>query len=103
MVRESKAPHSIPTFCVKKPNGNKLNAATTPVQTPNPRKDNKLNATTIPTQTPIAGKDVLQDNMAGCTMYSASTWSMVIINCSCEQVISSLQLSVLQAVCFGSG
>ena len=40
MVRESKSPHSTPTFCVKKPNGkwrivhasNKLNAATIPAQ-----------------------------------------------------------------------
>ena len=38
MVRESKSPHSTPSFCVKKPNGkwrivhayNKLNAATIP-------------------------------------------------------------------------
>ena len=47
MVRESKSPHSTPTFCVKKSNGkwrivhayNKLNAATIPAQTPIPRKD----------------------------------------------------------------
>jgi hypothetical protein len=47
MVRESKSPHSTPTFCVRKPNGkwrivhafNKLNAATIPAQTPIPRKD----------------------------------------------------------------
>ena len=47
MVRESKSPHSTPTFCVKKPNGkwriffvhayNKLNAATIPAQTSIPR------------------------------------------------------------------
>ncbi|KAE8875024.1 hypothetical protein PF006_g16523 [Phytophthora fragariae] len=42
MVRESKSPHSSPTFCVRKPNGkwrmvhafNKLNAATIPASTP---------------------------------------------------------------------
>ncbi|POM71738.1 LOW QUALITY PROTEIN: Pol protein [Phytophthora palmivora] len=47
MVRESKSPHSMPTFCVRKPNGNwrlvhaynKLNNATVPAQTPIPRKD----------------------------------------------------------------
>jgi hypothetical protein len=47
MVRESKSPHSTPTFCVRKPNGkwrivhafNTLNAATIPAQTPIPRKD----------------------------------------------------------------
>uniref|UniRef100_H3GN03 Retrotransposon gag domain-containing protein n=1 Tax=Phytophthora ramorum TaxID=164328 RepID=H3GN03_PHYRM len=46
-VRESKSPHSAPTFCVKKPQGgwhivhayNKLNDATVPAQTPTPRKD----------------------------------------------------------------
>ena len=46
MVRESKSPHSTPTFCVKKPHGKwrivhvyiKLNAATIPAQTPIPRK-----------------------------------------------------------------
>ena len=45
MVRESKSPHSTPTFCVKKPNGkcrivhayNKIDAATIPAQTPIPR------------------------------------------------------------------
>ncbi|GMF54573.1 unnamed protein product [Phytophthora fragariaefolia] len=47
LVRESKSPHSTPTFCVRKPNGkwrivhafNKLNAATIPAQTPIPRKN----------------------------------------------------------------
>ncbi|CAH0513675.1 unnamed protein product [Peronospora belbahrii] len=42
MVRESKSPHSTPTYCVKKPNGKwqivhayyKLNTATIPAQTP---------------------------------------------------------------------
>ena len=32
---------------------------------------NKLNAATIPAQTPVPIKDVLQNNMVGCTMYSA--------------------------------
>ncbi|POM64328.1 Pol protein [Phytophthora palmivora] len=50
-VRESKSPHSTPTFCVRKPNGkwrlvhayNKLNNAKVPAQTPFPRKDLLLN------------------------------------------------------------
>ena len=32
---------------------------------------NELNAATIPAQTPVPIKDVLQNNMVGCTMYSA--------------------------------
>ena len=61
MVRESKSPHSSPTFCVKKPNG-KWRIV---------HAYNMLNAATIPAQTPIPRKDVLQNNMVGCTMYSA--------------------------------
>ena len=46
-MRESKSPHSTPTFCVKKTNSkwrivhayNKLNANTISAQTPIPRKD----------------------------------------------------------------
>ncbi|KAE9037725.1 hypothetical protein PR003_g6555 [Phytophthora rubi] len=61
MVRESKSPHSSPTFCVRKPNGmwRMVHAF------------NKLNAATIPTSTPIPRKDVLQNNMTGCTIFSA--------------------------------
>jgi hypothetical protein len=61
MVRESKSPHSSPTFCVRKPNGkwHMVHAF------------NKLNAATIPASTPIPRKDVLQNNMAGCTVFSA--------------------------------
>ncbi|GMF35060.1 unnamed protein product [Phytophthora fragariaefolia] len=51
LVRESKSPHSTPKWRIVH-EFNKLNAATIPVQTPNPRKD------------------VLQNNMAGCTLYS---------------------------------
>jgi len=61
MVRESKSPHSTPTFSVRKPNG-KWRIV---------HAFNKLNAATIPAQTPIPRKDVLQNNMVGCTMYSA--------------------------------
>ena len=61
MVRESKSPHSTPTFCVRKPNG-KWRIV---------HAYNKLNAATIPAQTPIPRKDVLQNNMVGCTIYSA--------------------------------
>ena len=61
MVRKSKPPHSTPTFCVKKPNSNWRIV----------HAYNKLNDVTIPAQTPIPRKDVLQNNMVGCTMYSA--------------------------------
>ncbi|KAE9066139.1 Transposon Tf2-9 polyprotein [Phytophthora fragariae] len=61
MVRESKSPHSSPTFCVRKPNG-KCRMV---------HAFNKLNAATIPASTPIPRKDVLQNNMAGCTIFSA--------------------------------
>ncbi|KAG2825111.1 hypothetical protein PC113_g21946 [Phytophthora cactorum] len=61
MVRESKSPHSTPTFCVRKPNGKwRLVHAY-----------NKLNNATVPAQTPISRKDVLLNNMAGCELYSA--------------------------------
>ncbi|KAE9125930.1 hypothetical protein PF007_g6166 [Phytophthora fragariae] len=61
MVRESMSPHSSPTFCVRKPNGKWRMV----------HVFNKLNAATIPASTPIPRKDVLQDNMAGCTIFSA--------------------------------
>ncbi|KAG3108218.1 hypothetical protein PI124_g12452 [Phytophthora idaei] len=61
LVRESKSPHSTPTFCVRKPDG-KWRIA---------HAFNKLNAAIIPAQTPIPRKDVLQNNMVGCTLYSA--------------------------------
>ncbi|KAG3064911.1 hypothetical protein PI125_g24092 [Phytophthora idaei] len=61
LVRERKSPHSTPTFCVRKPNG-KWGIV---------HAFNKLNAATIPAQTPIPRKDVLQNNMVGCTLYSA--------------------------------
>ncbi|KAG3125399.1 hypothetical protein PI126_g22784 [Phytophthora idaei] len=61
MVRESKSPHSTPTFCVRKPNGKwRLVHAY-----------NKLNNATVPAQTPIPRKDVLLNNMAGCELYNA--------------------------------
>ncbi|KAE9033478.1 hypothetical protein PR001_g10137 [Phytophthora rubi] len=61
MVRDSKSPQSSPTFCVRKPNGKwRMEHAF-----------NKLNAATIPASTPIPRKDVLQNNMAGCTIFSA--------------------------------
>ncbi|KAG3073623.1 hypothetical protein PC121_g8577 [Phytophthora cactorum] len=61
LVRESKSPHSTPTFCVRKPNGKwRIVDAF-----------NKLNAATISAQTPIPRKDVLQNNMVGCRLYSA--------------------------------
>ncbi|POM65423.1 Pol protein, partial [Phytophthora palmivora] len=58
MVQESKSPHSTPTFCVRKPNGKwrPIHAC------------NKLNNATVPAQTPIPRKDVLLNNMSGCTL-----------------------------------
>ncbi|POM71412.1 Gag/polymerase/env Polyprotein [Phytophthora palmivora] len=61
MVRESKSPHSTPIFCVRKPNGKwRLVHAY-----------NKLNNATVPAQTQILRKDVLLNNMSGCTLYRA--------------------------------
>ena len=70
MVRESKSPHSTPTFCVKKPDG-KWRIV---------HAYNKLNAATIPTQTPIPRKDVLQNIRLVVLCIAHSTWSMDIIN-----------------------
>ncbi|KAG2827931.1 hypothetical protein PC114_g9596 [Phytophthora cactorum] len=61
LVRESKSPHFTPTSCVRKPN-DKWRIV---------HAFNKLNAATIPAQTPIPRKDVLQNNMVGCTLCSA--------------------------------
>ncbi|KAG3062434.1 hypothetical protein PI125_g24533 [Phytophthora idaei] len=60
LVRESKSPYCTP-FCVRTPNG-KWRIV---------HAFKKLNAATIPAQTPIPRKDVLQNNMVGCTLYSA--------------------------------
>ena len=59
-VRESKSPHSSPTFCVKKETGGWRVV----------HAYNKLNAATVPAQTPIPRKDVLLDSMAGSTIFS---------------------------------
>ncbi|KAG3117323.1 hypothetical protein PI124_g3389 [Phytophthora idaei] len=61
LVRESKSPDSTPTFCVRKPSGKWRIVHTF----------NKLNTATIPAQTPIPRKDVQQNNMVGCRLYSA--------------------------------
>ncbi|KAL8008727.1 hypothetical protein Plhal710r2_c087g0182461 [Plasmopara halstedii] len=53
MVRESKSLHSIPTFCVRKPN---VNWRFVPAY-------NQRNAVTTPAQTPISKMNVLQNNM----------------------------------------
>ncbi|POM77752.1 Reverse transcriptase [Phytophthora palmivora] len=64
MVRETKSPHSTPTFCVRKPNGKwRLVHAY-----------NKLNNATVPAQTPIPRKDVLLSNMSGCTLTAPWIW-----------------------------
>ncbi|GMF50658.1 unnamed protein product [Phytophthora fragariaefolia] len=61
MVRETKSPHSSPTFCVRISNGKWCMV----------HAFNKLNAATVPASTPIPRKDVLQNNMAGCMVFSA--------------------------------
>ncbi|KAG3054862.1 hypothetical protein PI125_g25797 [Phytophthora idaei] len=60
-VRESKSPHSAPTFCVKKLQGGWRIV----------HAYNKLNDATISAQTPIPRKDVIIDSMAKSTIYSA--------------------------------
>ncbi|KAG2884514.1 hypothetical protein PC115_g21307 [Phytophthora cactorum] len=59
-VRESKSPHSAPTFCVKKPQGGWRIV----------HAYNKLNDVTIPAQTPIPRKDVIIDSMTKSTIYN---------------------------------
>ena len=59
-VRESKSPHSSPTFCVKKATGGWRIV----------HAFNKLNDATIPAQTPIPRKDVIIDGMQGSTIFS---------------------------------
>ncbi|KAE8973490.1 hypothetical protein PF011_g25235 [Phytophthora fragariae] len=60
-VRESKSPHSAPTFCVKKAQGGWRIV----------HAYNKLNDATVPAQTPIPRKDVIIDSMALSTFFSA--------------------------------
>ncbi len=60
-VRESKSPHSSPTFCVKKATGGWRIV----------HAYNKLNDATIPAQTPIPRKDVIINGMAGSTIFTA--------------------------------
>ncbi|GMF58080.1 unnamed protein product [Phytophthora fragariaefolia] len=59
-VRESKSPHSAPTFCAKKAQGGWRIVHTY----------NKLNDATVPAQTPIPRKDVIIDSMALSTIFS---------------------------------
>ncbi|KAE9161276.1 hypothetical protein PF002_g32411 [Phytophthora fragariae] len=60
-VRESKSPHSAPTFCVKKAQGGWRIV----------HAYNKLNDATVPAQTPIPRKDVIIDSMALSIIFSA--------------------------------
>ena len=55
------SPHSTPILCVRKPYG-KWRIV---------HAFKKLNAATIPAQMPIPHKDMCQNNMVGCTEYSA--------------------------------
>ncbi|KAE9296257.1 hypothetical protein PR003_g23803, partial [Phytophthora rubi] len=60
-VRESKSPHSAPTFCIKKAQGGWRIV----------HAYNELNDATVPVQTPIPRKDVIIDSMALSTIFSA--------------------------------
>ena len=60
-VRESKSPHSTPTFCVKKATGGWRIV----------HAYNKLNDATIPAQTPIPRKDVIINSMTGSSIFTA--------------------------------
>ncbi|POM65470.1 Pol protein [Phytophthora palmivora] len=69
MVRESKSPHSTPTFCVRKPNGKwRLVHAYY-----------KLNNATVPAQTPIPRKDVLLNNTSGLSTPSGMLWEWLVM------------------------
>ena len=60
-MRESKSPHSTPTFCVKNPNGKwRIVHAYYKLMRPLSRLRHQF-----------PGKDVLQNSMVGCTLYSA--------------------------------
>ena len=61
MVRESKSPHSAPTFCVKKATGGWRIV----------HAYNKLNAAKNPAQTSIPRRDVVIDSMTGAVIYSS--------------------------------
>jgi hypothetical protein len=60
-VRESKSPHSSPTFCVKKATGGWRIV----------HAHNKLNDATIHAQTPIPRKGVIINGMIGSTLFTA--------------------------------
>ncbi|POM79822.1 Pol protein, partial [Phytophthora palmivora] len=69
MVRESKSPYSTPTFCVRNPNGKwRLVHAY-----------NKLNNATEPAQTPVPRKDVVLNNMSGCTLYLVDGYYQILM------------------------
>lgn len=60
-MRESEPSHSTPKFCVRKTNGKCCIV----------HAYSKPNAATISAKTPFSEKYVLQNNMVGCTLYSA--------------------------------
>ncbi|KAG3041747.1 hypothetical protein PC121_g23278 [Phytophthora cactorum] len=92
-VRESKSPHSAPTFCVKKPQGGWRIV----------HAYNKLNDATIPAQTPIPRKDVIIDSMAMSTIYSALDLRDGFYQILMRESDIPLTAVSTQAVCFGSG
>ncbi|KAG2793325.1 hypothetical protein PC111_g23082 [Phytophthora cactorum] len=92
-VRESKSPHSAPTFCVKKPQGGWRIV----------HAYNKLNDATIPAQTLIPRKDVIIDSMAMSTIYSALDLRDGFYQILMRESDIPLTAVSTQAVCFGSG
>lgn len=87
MVRESKAPHSSPTFCVRKQNG---------------KWQNKYTAATIPVLTLIF-EDLLQNNMVRFTVLGAFESVDDYYQLLMRAATFRLLRSALQAVCFGGG
>ncbi|POM71721.1 LOW QUALITY PROTEIN: Pol protein [Phytophthora palmivora] len=71
MVRESKSPHST-AFVMTPLDGTHKNPESHRVSKPNRKwRLNKLNNAMASAQTPIPRKDVMLNNMSGCTLYSA--------------------------------
>ena len=62
---------------------------------------NKLNAVTISAQVPIPRRNVFQNNMVGCTVFSA----LDLVDGYYQQLMraSNIPLTAPQAVCFASG
>ena len=85
--------HSIPTFCVKKPN-DKWHIV---------NSYNMLNAATIRHRRPFLGRMFFKTTWLVVLCIVHSTFSMDITNCSCERVIFRWRPRALRVVCYGNG